>query len=99
MYNAHICRTPADYRACAEVVERWEADHAPVPAPPKRTTEHRVAELARLIHDTSVCAIKAREGVSLADTTTRLHEIKKASFALWQEADLAARPDEEYTDE
>jgi hypothetical protein len=23
------CRTPADYRACAEVVERWEADHAP----------------------------------------------------------------------
>jgi hypothetical protein len=29
MYNAHICRTPADYRACAEVVERWGADHAP----------------------------------------------------------------------
>jgi len=24
-----ICRTPADFRACADVVERWERDHAP----------------------------------------------------------------------
>jgi hypothetical protein len=28
-YASPPCRTPADFRACADVVQRWHADHAP----------------------------------------------------------------------
>jgi hypothetical protein len=28
-YVAALCRTPADFRAAADVIERWERDHKP----------------------------------------------------------------------
>ena len=84
------CRTPADYRACAEVVERWEADHAPkmrrrVAAVSNRKWIVQGACLFCFPRDASDDDIRSGIGYTLVVGFRELPVL----------ADLAARPDEE----
>jgi len=93
-YASPPCRTPADFRACADVVERWEADHAPK----MRRRVARVGNRKWIVQGECVFSFPSslsdddvRKGVGYT-TAVGISEIPAL-------ADLAARPDEEYTDD
>jgi hypothetical protein len=91
------CRTPADFRACADVVERWERDHAPKMR--RRVVQDnegrfwaRHERLAGFVwHPYSASsARKVAAQQSYCDITDERIDIC---------ARLAAQPEEEYTDD
>jgi hypothetical protein len=89
------CRTPADYRACAEVVERWEADHAPKMR--RRVVQDtngrywaRHETLDGFVWDPTPTSARGA-----AKTQDRCDSILATDANLAMLADLAARPDEE----
>jgi hypothetical protein len=94
--SSGICFTPADYRACAEVVERWEADHAPRMR--RRLLYVDLYYWAR--HETLggfVYGVTESEARNCAKHQDFCDTIKATDANLAMLADLAARPNEEAT--
>jgi hypothetical protein len=93
------CRTPADYRACADVVERWEADHAP-------KTRRRVVQIGNRYwarHATipgwvySTSATGARAAAEEQDHVDHFVHVVATDANIDALLSLRDQPDEEYT--
>jgi hypothetical protein len=96
-HSSGICRTPADYRACAEVVERWEADHAPKM---RRRVGMEEDGWRWARHETLNCFVACHSDADVRREAAnpRYHgrpAIIATDANLAMLADLAARPDEE----
>jgi hypothetical protein len=96
-FDWDVTPTPADYRACAEVVERFEADHAPK----MRRRVLYVDFYYWTRHETLggfVYGVTESEARNCAKHQDYCDTIKATDANLAMLADLAARPDEEYSD-
>jgi len=95
------CRTPADFRACADVVERWERDHAPKMR--RRVVEignrywARHATIPGWVYSTS--ATGARAAAEEQDHVDHFVYLVATDANFDALLSLRDQPDEEYTDD
>jgi hypothetical protein len=99
--RALACRTPADFRACADVVERWERDHAP-------KMRRRVVEIGNRYwarHTILPGWVYATSATGARTATEEQDHVDHFVFVEATDANIDAllslrdQPDEEYTDD
>jgi hypothetical protein len=99
-FVAALCRTPADFRACADVVERWERDHKPKMR--RRVVEignwywARHATIPGWVYSTS--ATGARAAAEEQDHVDHFLYLVATDANVDALLSLRDQPDEEYTD-
>ena len=97
-FAAVICITTADYRAAAEVMERWERDHAPK----RRRRVVRVGDRYYARHETLngwVWACSAFDARGFAKGQLTCDHVLATNEVLDALLSLRDQPDEEYTDD